>query len=208
MPDGLQLQRRRELQRHQSLASAAADTAEIRAGRHQESSTCLSGRVAVNITRTSERTGPRASHMSPTRSLSRLSMQARSSGCQLCRSIKATAIAWAYWPGRRSPGARPSNSSKWSSTYSSSRTASISGRVHRIAFVAETAARTDFGRVSRRQRRVALSTGGEAPLSMCGLEERPEDRRRLPAGFPRGDIGLLELVRGRHRTQFHVQCHC
>ena len=51
-------------------------------------------------------------------------MQARSSGCQLWRSIKATAIACAYWLGRRSPGARPSNSSKWSSTYSSSRTAS------------------------------------------------------------------------------------
>jgi hypothetical protein len=54
--------------------------------------------------------------------------------------------------------------------------------------VAETAARTNFGRVSRRQRRVARSAGREVLLRTCGLEGCAEDRRR-PAGFPRDDMG-------------------
>jgi hypothetical protein len=37
---------------------------------------------------------------------------------------------------------------------------------------------------------------------MCGLEERAEDRLRLPADFPRGDIGLLELARAGVVAQF------
>ena len=39
---------------------------------------------------------PSGTHASATRSLRRFSMQARSFGCQLWRSIKATAIACAY----------------------------------------------------------------------------------------------------------------
>ena len=91
MPSAVKLQSRPELSPSQRLASMAADTEEAVARRRQESSTCPSEQVAVNITRLG--TSGAGAHASATRSLRRLSMQARSSGCQLWRSIKATAIA-------------------------------------------------------------------------------------------------------------------
>jgi hypothetical protein len=50
--------------------------------------TCPNGQLAVNITRSSARTRTRGAHDSTTRSSRRLSMQARSSGCQLWRSSR------------------------------------------------------------------------------------------------------------------------
>ena len=73
--------------------------------------------------------------------------------------MSAAATAPGYWRTRRSLRDFPSNPSRPSSTYSSSRRTSIKDGDHRSMAVAETAERTARGRTSRRQRFVVASVG-------------------------------------------------
>src|SRR6185295_786657 len=115
--------------------------------------------------------------------------------------MSAAATAPGYWRTCRSPVDFPSNPSRPSSTYSSSRRTSIKDGDHRSIAVAETAERTARGRTSRRQRFVLAAVGA----GLCRLRPRRGARPEradvgaragdfVSGGFRREGMGLLGLA--------------
>ena len=100
-------------------------------------------------------------------------------------SMSAAATAPGYWRTCKSLGDFPSNPSRPSSTYSSSRRTSIKDGDHRSMAVAETAERTARGRTSRRQRFVVASVGAGLRRFWPARGARPE---RADVGTRIGDF--------------------
>ena len=107
--------------------------------------------------------------------------------------MSAAATAPGYWRICNSLGDFPSNLSRPSSTYSSSRRVSIKDGDHRSRVVAETAERTARGRTSRRQRFVVASVGAGLRRFWPPRGARPE----------RADVGARadDLVSGDFRRE-------
>jgi hypothetical protein len=99
--------------------------------------------------------------------------------------MSAAATACGYWRICNSVGDFPSNSSRPSSTYSSSRRTSIKDDDHRSKAVAETADRRTRGRTSRRQRFVVASIGAGPRRFRRARGAGPE---RADAGERMGDF--------------------
>lgn len=99
--------------------------------------------------------------------------------------MSAAATAPGYWRICNSLGDFPSNPSRPSSTYSSSRRTFIKDGDHRSMAVAETAERTARGRTSRRQRFVLASVGEVLRRFVPSRGAGPE---RADAGERMGDF--------------------